>query len=95
MRTDHGAIHHAVFHVGVVSKVLQHPFPHAVVTPVGKAFVDTIPLPVFGWQEAPLRPTAIYPDYGFHELSALGFIPNIGVRVCFQKIPQLCPLIVT
>jgi hypothetical protein len=35
--------HDQVFHFGAKNKILMHPFPHTLITPAGKAFIDTIP----------------------------------------------------
>jgi hypothetical protein len=35
------AVHHAVFYIGVVSNVLQHPIPHTLVTPSIKTLIDS------------------------------------------------------
>jgi hypothetical protein len=81
MGTHNRAIHHAILHVGIITKVPKHPFPYALVTPASKALVDTIPLPILGGQQAPLCAAATYPHYGFDETAALGLASHIGIRV--------------
>ena len=39
----------SIFHIRVIGKVLEHPFPDAPVTPAGKPLIDRIPFPVFVW----------------------------------------------
>jgi hypothetical protein len=83
MGTHNRAVHHAIFHIGGLSKVRQHPFPHAMVTPARKAFVNTIPVPILGGEEAPLRSTSVYPQDGFDEKAAFCFVCHLHFRVVF------------
>jgi len=95
MGTYHRAVHHAIFHIRVVGEVLQHPIPHAPVTPTTKTLIHTVPLPVFTRQQAPLRPAAAYPDHGFDEEAAFALFAHVYMRVISQKFPQLFPLFVS
>jgi hypothetical protein len=88
------AVHHAILHIGILSEMLQHSFPHPVVTPAGKPLIHTIPVPVLGGQQAPLRSTPVNPDYPFDKKAALGFLSNIGAWVGLQKIPYFRPLFI-
>jgi hypothetical protein len=42
--TDDGAIEDQVLQVGVMSKVLVHPFPDAFLAPAGEPFVHRVPM---------------------------------------------------
>jgi len=67
MGTHNRAVHHAIFHIGIVREMLQHSFPHSCIAPAPKTLIHTVPLPVFARQQAPLRATPVNPDYGFDE----------------------------
>src|SRR4051794_13580752 len=67
MCPNYRAINHHVFHIRVAGKIRHHCFPDTIVAPARKTFVDAVPLPVFGGQQAPLRSAAAYPHHRFHE----------------------------
>jgi hypothetical protein len=94
MGTHNCAVHHAIFHIGVIGKVFKHPFPHAVVTPASKALIHAIPVAQFCGQQAPLCATTAYPFHGFQETTALCLVSHIGIRILAQEIPNARPLIV-
>lgn len=45
MGTHDGAVDYPIFHIGVVSKMVQHPLPHSLGTPARKALVNAVPFP--------------------------------------------------
>jgi len=94
MSTNNGAVQHPILHIWITRKVDKHSFPHAIVTPTSKPLVDTIPVSIFIWQQAPLRPTAAHPQNGLYETSALLWVPNIRIRIVFEKRPNLFPLVI-
>lgn len=85
MGSDHRAVDNQILHVWLIGKVLQHLFPNAVVTPAGKPLVDAVPLAVLLWEQAPLRAAAVYPEHGFQEAAALGFVADIDARIIAQE----------
>jgi hypothetical protein len=79
--TDNRGIDHPIFHIRIIGKMGQHPFPYTVITPASKPLVHTGPVPVFVGQEAPLCATAVNPQYRFHKTTAFVFVAHIGARV--------------
>jgi|TARA_Y100000034_G_C6721947_1_gene319426 hypothetical protein len=89
MGTDHSRVDHEVFHVGIVDKMLMHPFPDAFLGPTGKSFVDAIPFAVFAGQQSPLGSAASHPKDGFNEHSAFGFLSSVNIWALNEKIIYL------
>ena len=52
-------------------------FPHLVVAPAGKVFVDTVPVAVFFRKQSPLGSAAQDPQDGFDEQPAVSFLASI------------------
>lgn len=93
MGTNNCAVNHALFHIRVIGKVRQHPFPHALLAPPAKPFVDRVPFAVLGRQEPPWSTAAGQPEDAFHKPATFCFIlADVGVRVVSQKISYLYPL---
>jgi hypothetical protein len=85
MRPHNRPVDHQVFQVWVAGKIRQHRFPNPIVTPARKAFVHTVPLPVFGGQQAPLRAAATYPQDRLNEAAALPGRANINASLALQR----------
>ena len=47
VRANNRPIQHHIFQIGIIGKMRHHLFPNGVVTPARKAFVDTVPVPIF------------------------------------------------
>jgi hypothetical protein len=69
--TDDGAIEDQVLQVGVMSKVLVHPFPDAFLAPAGEPFVHRVPIAIGFWQQPPLGAAAGHPENSFNKATAL------------------------
>jgi hypothetical protein len=78
--TYYGAIDDQVFHIRVVSELVVHSFPDALLTPAGKPPVDGVPAAIGFRQQAPLGAATGHPEDAFHEASAISFGPNVNVR---------------
>jgi hypothetical protein len=91
MSAHNRAVEDAVFHVGVISEVLKHALPDTLVAPAGEAFVDTIPVAILGWEEAPLGSAPVDPEHGFEKAAAGSLIASVGMRVGAQKGVQFGP----
>ena len=78
MSSQNGAVQHYILHIRISDKVLMHIFPHFVVAPARKAFVDAIPVAKLFRQQAPLRATTQDPEDSFHEKSAFGLVPHVN-----------------
>jgi hypothetical protein len=95
MGANDGAVNQAIFHVRVVGKVDQHPFPGTVVAPANKSPVNRIPFAIFGGQQSPLGTTPTYPENGFHKTATGAFIfADIDIRVGYQEGMNPWPLII-
>src|SRR5210317_1455346 len=95
MRANNGAVNQTILHIRVVSKVVQHPFPNALVTPASISLVDRVPIAIFRGQQAPLGTTSTHPEYRYHKTTTGGLIlVNIDTRVINQEVTYLCPLII-
>jgi hypothetical protein len=93
MSANYRAVNHPLFHIRVVGKVLQHPFPDALVTPTGKTLVDTVLSAIFSRQEPPLRTAPGQPEDAFHKPATFTFVlAEVGIRFAPQEISYLCPL---
>lgn len=89
MSADDRAVDDEVFHVRIVSKVLQHRFPDAGITPASEAFVDAVPLAVLLRQHTPLRATAVQPENGLDKKAAFGFMTDIDIRMRSKECDYL------
>ena len=74
--------------------MLMHIFPDIMVTPAGKAFVNTVPIAIFLRQEAPLRSAAGYPEHAFDEKTAIGFFSSVCSGMILQEGVDFLPLFV-
>jgi len=92
--TYYGAIDDQVFHIRVVSELVVHSFPDALLTPAGKPLVDGVPTAIGFWQQAPLGAATGHPDDSFNETSAIGFGSNVKVRTGAQEPEDFGPLLV-
>ena len=65
------------------------------VTPAGKAFVDTVPFALLFGQLSPLRTAAQNPQGRFDKPATLRFLPDIYPRLVAQELDDLGPLVVS
>jgi len=65
------------------------------VTPAGKAFVDTVPFPLLFGQLSPLCASAQNPQRRFNKPATLGFLPDVHPRLVAQELDDLRPLVVS
>jgi hypothetical protein len=91
----YGAINDDVFHIGVMDKILMHSFPNTLITPAGKAFIDTVPGAVILREQSPLGTAAGDPQDGFNEASAMDFLSDVHLWARAQEFEDLRPLIVS
>lgn len=98
MRPDYRPVDHQIFQVWVAGKIRQHRVPDTIVAPAGETFVNTVPLPVFGWQQAPLRSTPAYPQHRFHKTAAFSGRTDVNAPLALQRFQvgvDFHPLVVT
>jgi hypothetical protein len=92
MGANNRAVQNDVFQVWVLSKMLMHILPNAMITPAGKSLVNAIPGAIFVGQEAPLRTSAHDPVNCINKKAAIRFVANISPRMCTQKRAYFDPL---
>ncbi len=95
MRPNDGAIRNQRFHVWLVSEVSEELPPNPALFPTGEAFVDTIPVAIFGREQTPARTTPGHPEYRFDEASGLEFIPDIEVGTELQERIDALPSVIS
>ena len=76
MGPDDCAVDDEVFHVGVIDEILMHTLPYSAFTPAGEAFIDAVPITIFGWEHPPLRTGPRNPQYSINKLPTFGFLPR-------------------
>jgi len=78
MRSYNGAIQQYVLHIWVARKMLMHIFPHMVIAPSRKTFVDAVPVSVAFWQQSPLRSASHNPHHCLDEFATVGFFSCVS-----------------
>ena len=73
MGADDGAVNNQVLGIRVIGQVVMQRRPNAPVAPAGVAFIDGVPVAVFGGQETPGRAGAGNPEYAGNEAAAMVF----------------------
>ena len=73
--------------------MLVHAFPHAILAPASKAFIDCVPLPVLRGQLTPLTTRAHHPQNRFNEAFATGFLADIDARAFADECENFRPLV--
>ena len=94
MRPHDSAVRHHALHVGVVAEVVEQISQDTMVTPAGKAFVDTIPVAILVRQVSPLGAGSQDPQARFQEAAALIFLAHVDSRLVAQKQHYLLPLVI-
>jgi len=83
-----------MLHIRVVGHMLVQAGPDTLVTPAGKAFVDTIPVAILHRQQPPLGAAAGDPEHSFEKAPALRFLAHIYTWTGTQKRKDSQPLII-
>jgi hypothetical protein len=65
--------------------------PNATRVPSGKALVDTIPIAIGRWQQAPLGTAARDPEEGFEKAPNFVFVANVDAGTGFEKAIDFLP----
>ena len=90
----HRAVDNDIFHIGVLGKMVMHPFPDAFITPAGKPLVDAVPVAVAFGQQSPLGAATGDPENPFHKPAAVRFLAHIHVRAGTQELKDFPPLVI-
>ena len=85
MRADDGAVNNQVFGIRVIGQMVMQRRPNAPVAPAGIAFIDGVPVPVFGGPETPGRAGAGNPEYAGNEAAAVVFATNVEVGAAAEE----------
>ena len=88
MSTHDSAINDQTRQVWIRRKMLVHAFPHIVLAPAGKAFIDRVPLPVLRGQ----LPRVHHPQNRLNEAFATGFLTAIDARAFADEGENFRPL---
>ena len=77
MSADDGAVNDQVFRIRVIGQMVMQRRPNAPVAPAGIAFIEGVPVAVFGRQETPRRAGAGNPEYAGSEAAAMVFAADV------------------
>ena len=93
MRPDDRTIQEDLLHIRVVCKMLMQRLPDLLIAPACKALVNTVPVPLFVGQQAPLGAAAQDPEHAFQETATGRFPSNVHPRASAQEGNDFCPLV--
>ena len=80
MGADNGAVNDQVFRIRVIGQAVMPRGPNAPVAPARIAFIDGVPVAVFGGQETPGRAGTGNPEYAGSETAAVVFAADVEVQ---------------
>jgi len=77
MRSYNGAVQQNILHIRIIGEMLMHFFPHLMLTPARKAFVNAVPVTVAFRKQSPLGSTPQDPHYCLDELAAIYLLSSV------------------
>ena len=93
MGADDGAVNDQVLVIRFIGQMVMQRRPDAPVAPAGIAFIDGVPVAVFGGQETPGRAGTGNPEYAGNETAAMVFAADVEVGAAAEEGEDFVPLV--